>query len=287
VSQERKVPGIPIEWYTQWTFTNDTPHPDPKYSDIPVSVIYVGPSTLDPGSSKRPLICWPHGGPHSTLVNAYSPLAAFFVRLGYSIVFTNFRGSLGFGQDGVDALPGYVGNTDVSDVHKGTLECIKRFNSVVDENNVFLFGGSHGGFLVTHLAAQHPNFYKAVAARNPVTDLGTMSSITDIREWTFVEAGEDFKHSSVCGPAELTKMYHMSPISLIDSVKIPVMLLIGKNDRRVPPSQGINYYKMLCARGIETQLHLYEDCHPLSKVDVELDVLVNSALWFDKYKAAQ
>lgn len=151
------------------------------------------------GVPKRPLICWPHGGPHSSSVNSYAMAATFFVTLGYSIVFVNYRGSVGIGQDGVDSLPGNCGLTDVDDVHKATLNCLKRyslmvhfhnlpccscaayefclcvfwkknivyffimlfvklcrFSEVLDESKVFLVGGSHGGFLVTHLAAQYP-----------------------------------------------------------------------------------------------------------------------------------
>lgn len=80
------------------------------------------------GAPKRPLICWPHGGPHSASCNSYSMAATYFVALGYSVVFVNYRGSLGFGQDGVDSLLGNCGLTDVDDVHKATLNCLKRYS---------------------------------------------------------------------------------------------------------------------------------------------------------------
>lgn len=53
----------------------------------------------------------------------------FFVKLGYSVVFPNYRGSLGFGEDGVNALPGYVGDVDVSDVHTAVVSCLNRWVS--------------------------------------------------------------------------------------------------------------------------------------------------------------
>ncbi|XP_053654592.2 acylamino-acid-releasing enzyme isoform X1 [Cherax quadricarinatus] len=284
VTCRREIPGVPNHYYSQWTFINDTPHPELKYSDIPVSVIYYGPTSLEQGNEKRPLICWPHGGPHSVVTNVYSMAAAFFVKLGFSIVFPNYRGSLGFGEDGVNSLPGYCGVTDVSDVHKATLQCLHRFSDVLDDTQVFLFGGSHGGFLVTHLAAQYPELYKAVSARNPVTDIPAMANVTDIPDWTFVETGFPHKHGKVPDGATLGKMLEMSPISRIDSLKTPVLFLVGKNDARVPPSQSFNFYKMLLARGVQTELHLYDDCHPLSKVDTEVDSLIHTALWFWKHK---
>nr|XP_045601703.1 acylamino-acid-releasing enzyme-like isoform X1 [Procambarus clarkii]XP_045601704.1 acylamino-acid-releasing enzyme-like isoform X1 [Procambarus clarkii]XP_045601705.1 acylamino-acid-releasing enzyme-like isoform X1 [Procambarus clarkii] len=284
VTCRREIPGVPNHYHSQWTFINDTPHPDPKYSDVPVSVIYYGPTSLEEGAVKRPLICWPHGGPHSVLTNVYSMAAAFFVKLGFSIVFPNYRGSLGFGEDGVNCLPGYCGVTDVSDVHKATIECLHRFSEVLDESRVFLFGGSHGGFLVTHLAAQYPELYKAVSARNPVTDIPAMANVSDIPDWTFVESGYAYKPGQVPDGETLGKMLAISPISRIDSIKAPVLLLVGKNDARVPPSQSLNFYKMLLARGVETELHLYDDCHPLSKVDTEVDSLIHTALWFHKHE---
>ncbi|XP_068231244.1 acylamino-acid-releasing enzyme-like isoform X1 [Palaemon carinicauda] len=284
VTERREIEGIPIHYRGHFSFVNETPHPDPKYSDIPISAIYYGPTSLEEGESKRPLICWPHGGPHGTTTNSYNLLPAFFVKLGYSIVFANYRGSLGFGEDGVNALPGYCGTVDVSDVHKATLLCLERYKSVLDPNQIFLCGGSHGGYLVTHLAAQYPETYKAVSARNPVTDIPGMANVTDIPDWTFVETGYPFMHGKVPDAAVLGKMYELSPTKHIENLKTPVLFLIGKNDKRVPPAGGIFLHKMLLARGVETKLHLYDDCHPLSKVDVELDGMIHTALWFEKYR---
>ncbi|XP_042207127.1 acylamino-acid-releasing enzyme-like isoform X1 [Homarus americanus] len=284
VTPRREIAGVPNYYRGHWLFINETPHPDPKYSDIPISVIYFGPTSHKEGTAKTPLICWPHGGPHTVSSNVYNMAAAFFVKLGYAIVFPNYRGSLGFGEDGVSSLPGHCGVTDVSDVHKATLQCLSRFSDVLDESKVFLFGGSHGGYLVTQLAAKYPEVYKAVSARNPVTDISTMTNVTDIPDWTFVETGFPHQHGKVPDGATLSKMLEMSPINHIDSLKAPVLLLVGKNDARVPPSQSVNFYKMLLARGVHTELHLYDDCHPLNKVDSEVDCLIHTALWFEKHQ---
>ena len=100
----------------------------------------------------------------------------------------NYRGSTGFGEKSLHSLLGKVGDQDVKEVHNATLQMIEKHSEFLDKELVFLFGGSHGGFLVTHLSAQYPDFYRAVSTRNPVIEMTTMFPITDIADWTIVES---------------------------------------------------------------------------------------------------
>ena len=109
--------------------------------------------------SSVPLIVWPHGGPHSVLTTDFKTIVMFFCQLGYGVLYVNYRGSLGFGEDNVRSLLGRVGDQDVRDCHEATLAALDNLPQLA-RDKVVLMGGSHGGFLVTHLAGQYPDLYK-------------------------------------------------------------------------------------------------------------------------------
>jgi acylaminoacyl-peptidase len=260
-----------------------TPMPDltwkefiitPEDSSFPYTAFLVRPADIKDG----PLIVWPHGGPHSLLTTTFNKTALFFNKLGFSLLFVNYRGSTGHGDENVNALLGNVGDMDVKDVHNARARCLAEVPGL-DGNKVFLMGGSHGGFLVTHLAGQYPGSYQGVVARNPVTNIATMAEVTDIPDWTFNEAGLDYTwmHGN---PAVYQTMWTRSPISHIENITAPIFLMIGKNDLRVPPSQGIQFYHTLKALGADVRMNVYDDNHPLAKPNHDADVMIHAASFF-------
>ena len=117
---------------------------------------------------------------------------------------------------------------------------------------------------------QYPDLFSAAVLRNPVISVGEMSS-TDILDWYFSEFGIEYPLSSsspniinsipddtppttsaqippLVSSEIYTNLLSVSPISHVDSIKAPVLLLIGSADRRVATSQGVNFYHALKAR---------------------------------------
>ena len=162
-------------------------HPEHGEVKAPVEGILL----LPPKSNDKhvPLIVVPHGGPHSCTPTAYVPSYAFLCHTGnFGILHVNFRGSTGFGQAALESLAGTIGDQDVKDVVHLTNQVLAEYEDHIDASRVGVCGGSHGGFLAGHLIGQYPELFKVAAMRNPVTNIATMTTATDIPDWTYVES---------------------------------------------------------------------------------------------------
>ena len=217
-----------------------------------------------------PLIVMPHGGPHGAFSTDFSTTIASLARLGFHCLLVNYTGSTGFGQDAIEALLGRIGTIDVSEVHAAA-KFYANHESV--DGTVFLYGGSHGGFITAHLLASQSEFYRGGILRNPVTNIAAMYSDTDIPDWCFFESGIQFDHLSPpnLAPKLYEAMFNMSPVSRIKGKCSPALLMLGANDRRVPVSQGKRWAQLLKGKGSDVRTLVFPDTgHALDSFDAEI-----------------
>jgi len=267
-----------------------TMNPPHGNANIPVQCILLLPSEKKRiGDGKMPLIVVPHGGPHSCTSTAYVPSYRYLCQQGgYAILHVNYRGSSGFGQDGIEALPGSCGTLDVKDVVYATETILKSHSSILNADRVGICGGSHGGYLSGHCTGQYPDLFKVSAMRNPVTNIATMVTATDIMDWCYIETfgiGQ-YDWTKFRGPTkeELAGMWEASPIAHVENVRAPTLVALGMSDKRVPPSQGLEFYHTLRSKGVKTKLLVYEkDDHAIDIVQSEADHWMNIKLWFDEH----
>ncbi|KAF8014436.1 hypothetical protein BT93_H0304 [Corymbia citriodora subsp. variegata] len=188
----------------------------------------------------NPLIVVLHGGPHSVATSSFSKSLAFLSSLGFSLLIVNYRGSLGFGEEALQSLPGNAGSQDVNDVLTAIDHAVNL--GLANPSKITVVGGSHGGFLTTHLIGQAPEKFIAAAVRNPACNLALMVGTTDIPDWCYVESfgSEGKNHFTEAPSAEhLNLFYSKSPISHLHKVKTPTIFLLGAKDLRVPVSNGL------------------------------------------------
>ncbi|KAG0368078.1 Alpha/Beta hydrolase protein [Gamsiella multidivaricata] len=228
--------------------------------------------------SKPPLVIFPHGGPHSGFAAEFSVLNLVLLSLGFAVANVNFTGSLGFGQDNVEALVGRVGELDVNEC-----QAVRDFiisQGRVDGERIALTGGSHGGFIVGHLL-KDPS-YKAAVFRNPVTDIPALTAISDIGEWGYAVTGLSFDMASpplatLADQEVFKKLRAASPMEHVERVVAPTLMLLGSGDRRVPPSQGISWWQARQNRirrekikGAVNRIQMFEGTgHALDSVEAE------------------
>ena len=148
------------------------------------SAILAIPPQAD-GEAKLPWVLRPHGGPHAVTTDEFAVQTALLLAAGVAVLQPNYRGSLSFGADFGEALLGEVGELDVNDCGALTRLALEEHADVLDPERGGCYGGSHGGFLTAWLLGhpEHKELFRCGALWNPVTNLPSMVTVTDIPEW--------------------------------------------------------------------------------------------------------
>ncbi|XP_031097602.1 acylamino-acid-releasing enzyme-like [Ipomoea triloba] len=274
-SQQFSIMKIPV---------SDVSESLPKGATKPYEAIFVS-SKSKKHDKHDPMIVILHGGPHSVSLSSFSKSLAFLSSLGFSLLIVNYRGSLGFGEEALQSLPGKIGSQDVNDVITAIDHVINM--GLADPCKIAVLGGSHGGFLTTHLIGQAPEKFAAAAARNPVCNLALMVGTSDIPDWCYVETfGSQgiLSYTEAPSSEHLAAFYSKSPIAHISKVKTPTLMLLGAKDLRVPVCTGLQYARALKEKGVEVKVISFpEDVHGIERPQSDFESFLNIGVWFKKY----
>jgi len=266
-------------------------NPDPQHRLV--ETIVLRSKADNDEESPKPCILMPHGGPHTASTIDFNSFILSYVLAGYTAAMPNYTGSLGYGENNVKKLIGRCGTLDVRDCVDSIELLIQRGYAKHGKGSLFVYGGSHGGFLAGHLVGQHPSMFSAAVMSNPVTAAGDMIATTDIPDWCYAEFGLEFPpkdekdaDGKVKGKFALyATLQEASPIAHVDAVQAPVLLLIGEQDQRVPPSQGKNYYHSLRERSkVVDMLYFPGNGHSLGLLESSRLAFEAALDWFNKYK---
>jgi dipeptidyl aminopeptidase/acylaminoacyl peptidase len=195
-----------------------------------------------------------HGGPESQDDDSYRARRAAYVDAGYAVVHVNYRGSIGYGSDWRDALTGRPGLTELEDI--GAVYDALVAEGVVDPRRALISGGSWGGFLTLLALGTQAQRWAAGIAEVPVADY--LAAYEDEMEGLRAYDRALFGGS----PEEVRDVYvRSSPITYVDAVTAPVLVVAGANDPRCPVRQIDNYLEALTERGKPHEVYRFDAGH--------------------------
>jgi len=225
-------------------------------------------------SKKYPLILDIHGGPQSMYNVAFSFARQDHAANGYVVLYTNPRGSTGYGEKFTNEIKNAYPGKDFDDLMAGVDTVVGR--GYIDTKNMFVYGCSGGGVL-TAWTVGHTNRFAAAASLCPVIDWISFVGETDGASWY-----QNFEKPFWEDPSEYLKR---SPIMYTGNVKTPTLLMTGVLDLRTPIPQIEEFYRALKMRGVPTALvRMNNEFHGTSSTPsnfLRTQLYIRS--WFDKY----
>lgn len=201
-------------------------------------------------SEPLPVIVEVHGGPTWHESDSFAADLAAWVDHGYAVLTVNYRGSTGYGSTWRDALEAKVGFTELEDVAAVHEALVTQ--GVLDPDRSILAGASWGGYLTLLGLGTQPERWTLGLAGVPVADY--VAAYEDE-----MEALKAFDRSLFGGsPAQVPDAYRVSsPLTYVEAVRAPVLVLAGENDPRCPIRQIENYLGALTARSDAPAVETY------------------------------
>ncbi|HMJ26846.1 MAG TPA: S9 family peptidase, partial [Pyrinomonadaceae bacterium] len=245
--------------------------------DWDVDGFFVKPIGWQAGK-KYPLILSIHGGPAGQYgVDWYHEFQVYAAK-GYAVLFTNPRGSTGYGQKFERGIVGEWGGKDYLDVMNGLDAALKKY-PWIDQDRMGVTGGSYGGYLTNWILGHTDRFKAAVTLRslsNFISDDGTRDGA--------------YGHTPDFG-GDIFQKYDLywdrSPLKYAQNVKTPTLILHSDNDYRVPIEQGEQWFRALKHFGVTTEIVFFpRENHNLTRTG-EPKHLIESLnwqlYWFDRF----
>ncbi|MDP2320460.1 MAG: S9 family peptidase [Acidobacteriota bacterium] len=235
---------------------------------------YITPPDFD-ATKKYPLQLHIHGGPHSMYGVGFNYGWQEQAANGYVVLYTNPRGSTGYGSSFGNQINNAYPSKDYDDLMAGVDEVLKQ--GFVDERNLFVTGCSGGGVLTAWIVGKTDRF-AAASANCPVIDWLSFVGTTDGAGWY-----HNFAKLPWEDPSEHIRR---SPLTYVGNVKTPTMLMTGVNDLRTPMPQTEQFYSALKLLKVPTaMLRFNDEAHGTSsKPSNFVRTQLYLRHWFDKYK---
>ncbi len=186
----------------------------------------------DKEAKDLPLIMLPHGGPHGPYdtITRIDGDAKVLASHGYAVLQPNFRGSGGYGLKFETKGFRNWGTSMIDDMTDGTLHLVKE--GIVDKDRICTYGGSYGGYAALQSVIREQELYQCTIGFVGVYDLDMMEELGDIPESLY---GRNYLERVL--PTAVARDFQ-SPIKNVDKINVPVFIIQGELDKRVPKEQA-------------------------------------------------
>lgn len=234
--------GLSLDQRTRFhqAFLDDVAVIEPEEMEVPngdggfVHGWLLKPADFDP-AQKYPFILYIHGGPHAQYGATFFHELQYLAAEGYVVLYTNPRGSKGYGKAHTAAIKGDWGNKDYEDLMRATDYALSL--DFVDETRTAVMGGSYGGFMTAWMIGHTTRFTCAIADRL-VANLVSMAGTCDF-PWP-PDAYFKGDHWS-----RIEDLWRHSPIAYAGNIVTPLLLIHSDGDLRCPHGQAEEFFSAL------------------------------------------
>lgn len=226
--------------------------------------------------SNLPVLIDIHGGPEGQKLPNFDPIVQYLVSQGIAVVGPNIRGSVGYGK--------VYTHLDDKEKRLDSIEDIRYLvnflndNKISDPSRVAVKGGSYGGFMTLSCAARLPELFCAA-----VDVVGMFNLVTFLENTSdYRRAHRESEYGTLANDREL--LYNVSPVSKVDDIRGPLMVIHGANDPRVPVSEAEAVVDYLRNKNIEVEYLRYEDeGHGIAKLTNKIDYYPKMSAFLKKH----
>lgn len=224
----------------------------------------------------HPAILYIHGGPQVSYGETFFHEMQVLASKGYGVILLNPRGGSGYGQEFVASILDNYGDEDYQDLMNGT-DVVLENHPEIDRNNVYVAGGSYGGFM-TNWIVTHTDRFKAAVTQRSISNWLSFYGTSDIGP-AFVEfqLGRDL--------SDVEGLWQMSPLAHAEHAKTPLLVIHGEEDLRCPLEQGQQMYIAMKKQRVDTRfVILPQASHGLSRdglPNLRIERLKEIQNWFE------
>ncbi|MCQ6265893.1 S9 family peptidase [Fictibacillus sp. WQ 8-8] len=256
ITNKRRLTRVNRDWLSQLAISEPIHFSSRSANGPEVEGWILYPPGGIPARSLIPTILEIHGGPMIMYGYVFFLEFQLLASQGFAVIYTNPRGSMGYGQEFVAAIRGDWGNHDYMDLMAAMDYVLSK--GTLDPNRLGVAGGSYGGYMTNWIVTQTHRFKAAVSMRG----ISNLYSLFGTSDCGFLKA-DDYGGPPWVFPEKYMKR---SPIKYVANVRTPLLIIQSTLDFRVPIEQGEQFYTALKFQGRNVRMiRFLNDTHELSR----------------------